>query len=105
MSYTSLSDSHLLQGAFVLCRLFKKQDETLEGLTCDNAELVVASPTARSSPDDTESELAIAQDGPSFATQVEPPDEDCEQHQYVPLENDKVRMQLITSYGLAVTHF
>ncbi|KAI6697711.1 hypothetical protein NL676_017830 [Syzygium grande] len=87
-----LDGTHPGQGAFVLCRLFKKQDETLEGSACDAAEPAVTSPAARSSPDDTESELVIAQDGPSAATQDEPPDEDrdLEQHQCVHLQNIEV---------------
>ncbi|XP_056159618.1 protein NTM1-like 9 isoform X2 [Syzygium oleosum] len=85
-----LDGNHPGQGAFVLCRLFRKQDETLEGSTCDAAEPAVTSPAARSSPDDTESELVIAQDGPSVATHDEPPDEDhdSEQHQCVHLKNN-----------------
>ncbi|XP_030460407.1 protein NTM1-like 9 isoform X3 [Syzygium oleosum] len=87
-----LDGNHPGQGAFVLCRLFRKQDETLEGSTCDAAEPAVTSPAARSSPDDTESELVIAQDGPSVATHDEPPDEDhdSEQHQCVHLKNNVV---------------
>lgn len=81
-----LDGTHPGQGAFVLCRLFRKQDETLECPTRDDAEVVVVSPTANSLPDDTESELVIAQDGPSViaqdgpssATQDKLPHEDCD---------------------------
>ncbi|KAF8020238.1 hypothetical protein BT93_G0826 [Corymbia citriodora subsp. variegata] len=81
-----LDGTHPGQGPYVLCRLFKKQDETLEGTTCDD----VASPTAKSSPDDTESELVGAQDGPSSATHDIVPDEDrdLEQQQHVPPKNE-----------------
>ncbi|KAI6697707.1 hypothetical protein NL676_017826 [Syzygium grande] len=86
-----LDGTHPGQGAFVLCRLFDKSDETIRGSTFDAAEPVVASPAANSSPDDAVSELVIAQDGPSVATQDELPDEDrdLEQHQCVHLNNNE----------------
>ena len=47
------------QRPFVLCRLFKKQDENIEVSNHDVAELAVLSPTtAKSSPEDTQAELA-----------------------------------------------
>ncbi|XP_048127435.1 protein NTM1-like 9 isoform X2 [Rhodamnia argentea] len=89
-----LNGTHPGQGAFVLCRLFKKQDETLEGSTCEDGEVLVASPIAKCSPDETESELAVAQDGPSSATQDKLPDEDrdLEQYQRSLLKNNEVNL-------------
>lgn len=64
--YNIIFFSHLLQNAFVLCRLFKKQDETIEAPNCDEAEIIIPSPTpAKSSPEDTESELALPPASPS----------------------------------------
>lgn len=47
------------QSPFVLCRLFKKQDESIEGLNGDEAEPTVSSPVVQSSPGDTQSELEV----------------------------------------------
>ncbi|KAF5442629.1 hypothetical protein F2P56_035269 [Juglans regia] len=56
------------QSAFVLCRLFKKLDERLEGSNGDEAEPAVSTPTAaKSSPADTQSEIA----SPSVGGEVE----------------------------------
>ncbi|XP_041014799.1 NAC domain-containing protein 62-like [Juglans microcarpa x Juglans regia] len=56
------------QSAYVLCRLFKKLDERLEGSNGDEAEPAVSTPTAaKSSPADTQSEIA----SPSVGGQVE----------------------------------
>lgn len=51
--------SNLIQSPFVLCRLFKKQDESIEGLNGDEAEPTVSSPVVQSSPGDTQSELEV----------------------------------------------
>lgn len=49
---------HLIQSPFVLCRLFKKQDASIDGPNCDETEPTVISPTpGKSSPEDTQSEL------------------------------------------------
>ncbi|PON71937.1 NAC domain containing protein [Parasponia andersonii] len=47
------------QSPFVLCRLFKKQDETVEGSNCEEAELTELSPNTKFSPEETQSELAL----------------------------------------------
>jgi hypothetical protein len=58
------------QGAFVLCRLFKKLDESIEGSNCDNAEPSVSNPTAvQSSPDEMQSELASTELSPELEKQ------------------------------------
>ncbi|GAV73272.1 NAM domain-containing protein [Cephalotus follicularis] len=59
------------QSAFVLCRLFKKQDESIPDSHCDEAEQVVSSPTTpKSSPGDTHSELASAEVYPESERQA-----------------------------------
>ncbi|XP_059432000.1 NAC domain-containing protein 91-like isoform X2 [Corylus avellana] len=48
------------QSAFVLCRLFKKQDETIEGSSCGEPYPADSSPTtAKSSPEVAQPELAL----------------------------------------------
>lgn len=60
-----------MQSAFVLCRLFKKQDESIEHLNGDEAELAVSSPTtAKSSPEDTQSEVALDPASPPLGVQA-----------------------------------
>ncbi|KAG2701293.1 hypothetical protein I3843_06G034500 [Carya illinoinensis] len=61
------------QSAFVLCRLFKKLDESIEGSNGDEAEPSVSTPTpAKSSPADTQSEIALdPATSPSVGGQVE----------------------------------
>ncbi|XP_062147473.1 NAC domain-containing protein 91-like isoform X2 [Alnus glutinosa] len=60
------------QSAFVLCRLFKKQDETIEGSNCGEPYPTVSSPTtAKSSPEITQPELALDPISPSFGGQAE----------------------------------
>ncbi|KAF9671025.1 hypothetical protein SADUNF_Sadunf12G0003800 [Salix dunnii] len=57
------------QGAFVLCRLFKKQDESIERPNCDEAEATVSSPTtALSSPEVTQSDQILNEASPQNAT-------------------------------------
>lgn len=51
---------HFFQNPFVICRLFKKQDESIEVSNCEEAEPTVPSPNDKSSPEDTQSELALA---------------------------------------------
>nr|AIA57510.1 NAC domain-containing protein [Boehmeria nivea] len=55
-----LSGTNPGQSPFVLCRLFKKHDDTVEALNCDEVEPTVSSPTSKSSPEDAESDLAMA---------------------------------------------
>ncbi|KAG6714419.1 hypothetical protein I3842_05G201600 [Carya illinoinensis] len=60
------------QSAFVLCRLFKKQDESIEGSNGNEAEPVVSSSTtAKCSLEDTESEVAMDPASPSLGGQAE----------------------------------
>ncbi|KAJ7959457.1 NAC domain-containing protein [Quillaja saponaria] len=60
------------QNAFVLCRLFKKPDEIINVLHCDEAERTVSSAnTAKSSPEDTQSDLAVVAVSPSLGTEYE----------------------------------
>ncbi|KAI4384887.1 hypothetical protein MLD38_002977 [Melastoma candidum] len=68
-----LDGTHPGQNAFVLCRLFRKQDETVEDSNIDIAELADESPLAiKSSPGDTESELEMPQDNQSSASRAGP---------------------------------
>lgn len=61
-----------MQSAFVLCRLFKKQDESIEGSNGNEAEPVVSSSTtAKCSLEDTESEVAMDPASPSLGGQAE----------------------------------
>jgi hypothetical protein len=69
-----------MQRPFVLCRLFKKHDESIEVSNRDDAELAVLSPTtARSSPEDTQAELAPEPVSPLFGWQAgnDPTSVDC----------------------------
>ncbi|CAN6709263.1 unnamed protein product [Malus baccata var. baccata] len=62
------------QSSFVLCRLFKKQDETIEDLNFDEAEPTVSSSTAAlSSPQDVQSDHAPLPTSPSLERQDERP--------------------------------
>uniref|UniRef100_A0A6N2K991 NAC domain-containing protein n=1 Tax=Salix viminalis TaxID=40686 RepID=A0A6N2K991_SALVM len=57
------------QSAFVLCRLFKKQDESIERPNSDEAEATVSSPTtALSSPEVTQSDQLLTEASPQNAT-------------------------------------
>lgn len=56
----------LLQNAFVICRLFKKQDETIEDITGDEVDPAVSSPT-----EDLQSELQRSQDSPVVEGEAE----------------------------------
>lgn len=61
-----------MQSAFVLCRLFKKQDETIEGSNCGEPSPAVSSPTtANSSPEFMNPELAPDPISPSLGGQAE----------------------------------
>lgn len=51
-----LFNGHILQSAFVLCRLFKKQDGKAAELNPDEAEATVPCPTPAHSPEETECE-------------------------------------------------
>ncbi|KAJ6418905.1 hypothetical protein OIU84_002137 [Salix udensis] len=58
-----------MQSAFVLCRLFKKQDESIERPNSDEAEATVSSPTtALSSPEVTQSDQLLTEASPQNAT-------------------------------------
>lgn len=50
---------NLIQSPFVLCRLFKKQDDSIEGVNCEEAETTVSSPITKSSPVNTQSEQEV----------------------------------------------
>ncbi|KAL9670099.1 hypothetical protein QQ045_007650 [Rhodiola kirilowii] len=53
------------QGAFVLCRLFRKSDETIDVHKCDEVDNTGSSPaTTKSCPDDTSSDVAQEADLP-----------------------------------------
>ncbi|KAF2324117.1 hypothetical protein GH714_007073 [Hevea brasiliensis] len=53
------------QSPFVICRLFKKQDDSVEGLNSEEPEATISSPTvAQSFPEVAESELALPQPSP-----------------------------------------
>ncbi|KAJ6764698.1 putative proteinC DOMAIN-CONTAINING PROTEIN 91 [Salix koriyanagi] len=57
------------QSAFVLCHLFKKQDESIERPNSDEAEATVSSPTtALSSPEVTQSDQLLTEASPQNAT-------------------------------------
>ncbi|KAJ6867937.1 IAA-amino acid hydrolase ILR1-like 3 [Populus alba x Populus x berolinensis] len=57
------------QSSFVLSRLFKKQDESIESLNCDEAEATVSSPTmVQSSPEVTESDQPLIDASPANTT-------------------------------------
>lgn len=58
--------SFFLQNAFVICRLFKKQDETIEDINGDEVDPSVLSPT-----EDMVSELEVPQDSPTVKQEAE----------------------------------
>lgn len=63
-----------MQSPFVLCRLFKKQDESIEISNCDETEPAVSSPSVVKSPlEDTQSALPLVPPSPSFQMQPEKP--------------------------------
>ncbi|RVW60918.1 NAC domain-containing protein 91 [Vitis vinifera] len=61
------------RAAFVLCRLFKKQDEKAEGSNPDEIEPTVPSPTPANSPEETEFEVALPQVAPVEKQEEEQP--------------------------------
>ncbi|KAK9914606.1 hypothetical protein M0R45_038376 [Rubus argutus] len=62
------------QSPYVLCRLFKKQDESIEISNCDETEPAVSSPSVVKSPlEDTQSALPPVPPSPSFQMQPEKP--------------------------------
>ncbi|XP_023541672.1 NAC domain-containing protein 91-like [Cucurbita pepo subsp. pepo] len=66
------------QSAFVLCRLFKKQDESIEGSNGDEAEAAISSPTTADSspgPGDSHSEPIPPLVSPSLPGRAESSDE------------------------------
>ncbi|GAB4858631.1 hypothetical protein Ancab_010104 [Ancistrocladus abbreviatus] len=69
-----LDGTHPGQGAFVICRLFKKQedkkqDDNDDGSNCDEGETLVSSPTGTNiSHEDQPSEPALVQESPISAT-------------------------------------
>ncbi|XP_031393397.1 protein NTM1-like 9 [Punica granatum] len=79
-----LDGTHPGQGAFVLCRLFRKNDETLDGSNCDDAEVAPSSPAAKSSPEDTESDLVIAQESPPLPKKEGPLPDSCDAEKRAP---------------------
>lgn len=68
-----LDEIYAMQGAFVLCRLFKKQDESIEGPSCEEAEVAVSSPTTagQSSPEVTQCEQSLTEASPVNTTTSE----------------------------------
>lgn len=68
-----LDGTHPGQSAFVLCRLFKKQDERVDDSHCnDEVELADSSPvTTKSSPEESDSELAPPVVTPDSGRQAE----------------------------------
>lgn len=67
------------QTAFVLLKLFKKQDENLEGSNCDETEPSNLSPTVvKPSLEDLQSELELPQVSPSLERQEEKPSRNAE---------------------------
>ena len=53
------------QNAFVICRLFKKPEENLDNLNCDEGDQIVSTPTtAKDSPDETVSDVAVIEPSP-----------------------------------------
>lgn len=68
-----LDGTHPGQAAFVLCRLFKKQDEKAEGSNPDEIEPTVPSPTPANSPEETEFEVALPQVAPVEKQEEEQP--------------------------------
>ncbi|KAJ4957255.1 hypothetical protein NE237_014038 [Protea cynaroides] len=67
----NLDGTNAGQGAFVLCRLFRKCDDSIENLNCDEIEPTGSSPTTtKSSPDDTPSTMALVQATPESDMQV-----------------------------------
>ncbi|KAK9291609.1 hypothetical protein L1049_019558 [Liquidambar formosana] len=64
-----LHHTHPAQGAFVLCRLFKKQDKRIKGSHSDESEPAISSPpTPKSSPEDTQLAQVVT---PVWGRQVE----------------------------------
>ncbi|XP_019056115.1 PREDICTED: protein NTM1-like 9 isoform X2 [Nelumbo nucifera] len=59
-----LDGTHPGQGAFVLCRLFKKSDVRIEHSNCDEIDRTGSSPTARSSPEATPRRVALVETTP-----------------------------------------
>ncbi|KAL5805377.1 hypothetical protein ACOSQ3_032177 [Xanthoceras sorbifolium] len=69
-----LDGSHPGQTVYVLCRLFKKQDESVEISHCDEVEPAESSPVStKSPPDDNISELALPEASPVVEIQDEKP--------------------------------
>ncbi|KAI4383175.1 hypothetical protein MLD38_009045 [Melastoma candidum] len=89
-----LDGTHPGQNAFVLCRLFRKQDETVEDSNIDIAELADESPLAiKSSPGDTKSELEIPRDNQSSASQAGPSADHDTQHKLIDSSTNEVNLQ------------
>ncbi|XP_027364827.1 NAC domain-containing protein 91-like isoform X2 [Abrus precatorius] len=62
------------QNAYVLCRLFKKQDESLEISNCDEVEQTDSTPMAANySPEEIQSDVALVAVSPSQVTEYDKP--------------------------------
>ncbi|KAL1290645.1 hypothetical protein HN51_059195 [Arachis hypogaea] len=79
------------QNAYVLCRLFKKQDESLEVSNCDEVEQTDSAPMAANySPEEIQSDQALAEVSPSQVTD--------EKHQgVIPENSEEAVSNVITS--------
>ncbi len=81
------------QNAYVLCRLFKKQDESLEVSRCDEVEQTTSTPmAANSSPEEIQSDPALLAGSPSQVTEDD-------KHQAIVLENSEETISNLLTWG------